>query len=193
MLTEKRQGKINRVVAFRQQGVIVLEDVHDPHNAAAVFRTAEVFGFQKVYLIFGKETPFNPKKIGKSSSSSANKWLDYKIYRSTKKCFLDLKKDGYEIIGTVIDDKAETMFKSKIDHPKIALVFGNEHQGLSAQATDLLDRKITIPMFGMVQSLNLSVTAGIFMFEVTRQRNGKKRYLLDRVAKEELASDFARR
>ena len=74
--TTARRGKISKVIERRQEGVIVLEDIHDPHNAAAVWRSCDGFGFQKVYLIFEKEKVFNPKKIGKASSSSANKWLD---------------------------------------------------------------------------------------------------------------------
>jgi len=77
-VVEERQNKIQRVIEQRQEGVIVLEDIHDPYNAAAVWRSADGFGFQKVYLVFEKEKTFNPKKIGKASSSSANKWLDLK-------------------------------------------------------------------------------------------------------------------
>lgn len=98
---ESRQEKIERVIENRREGVVVLEDIHDPHNAGAVCRSCDAFGWQKVYLIFDKEKQFNPKRIGKASSSSANKWLTFKIFKSTKECFEELKKDGFEIYATV--------------------------------------------------------------------------------------------
>ena len=173
MPTTERQEKIKRVTQSRQEGVIVLEDIYDPHNAAAVFRSCDAFGFQKVCLIFEQEKEFNPKKVGKVSSASANKWLDFEIYDSTEKCLQDLKKQGYEVCVTVLDDEAQDLFKTKLNKEKVALVFGNEHRGVSEQAIKMADRKIYIPMRGFVQSLNLSVTAAIFMYELTRQRGEK--------------------
>lgn len=170
MITKNRLLKIKSVAAGRQQGIVVLEDIHDPHNAAAVLRTADAFGIQRVCFIFDKGEKFNPKKIGKATSSSANKWLDFEIYNSAKECFSKLKRQGYTIVGTVLDAKAKSIFKTKFNQSKIALVFGNEHAGLSSEAIKLSDAHIYIPMQGFVQSLNLSVTAAICMYEVFRQR-----------------------
>ena len=178
-MTIARLNKIRSVVSRRQQGIIVVEDIHDPHNAQALVRTAEAFGFQQVYFIFDQEKPFNPKKIGQSSSASANKWLDFKIFKSTSVCYSQLHRQGYQIYATVLDDQSLSLFKTKFTCPKIALVFGNEHRGLSARAVRLADQRIYIPMLGFVQSLNLSVTAAIFIAEVTRQRRNHKKYLLD--------------
>ena len=166
---ETRQEKIDRVMRNRHQGIIVLEDIHDPHNAAAVWRSADAFGFGKIYLIFDKEIVFNPKKVGKASSSSANKWLDFEIFKSTLDCYKKLKDDGYKIYATVLDSEAKKLQTSKLKHQKSAFVFGNEHRGLSQTAIDGADEKIYIPMMGMVQSLNLSVTAGIVMWEYSKQ------------------------
>jgi tRNA (guanosine-2'-O-)-methyltransferase len=173
-MAEKRQEKIREVIKRRQEGVIVLEDIHDPHNAAAVWRSCDGFGFQKVYLIFEKEKPFNPKKVGKTSSSSANKWLDFKIFRSTKAGIEELKKDGYKIAATVLDKGAKKLSEVDFKTKKVAIMLGNEHRGLSETALKLADEKIYIPMKGMVQSFNLSVTAAIVMYEIDRQRRGEK-------------------
>ena len=205
MLTEKRLQKIKTVAAGRTQGIVVLEDIHDPHNAAAVLRTADAFGIQKVYFIqhqfslknatesmesmqqlkftektqidktaagfiFQRGTKFNPKKIGKATSSSANKWLDFEVFSSAKECFGKLKRQGYIIVSTVLDQKAKSIFKTKFTAKKIALCFGNEHSGLSQEAIKLSDEHIYIPMQGFVQSLNLSVTAALCMYELFRQR-----------------------
>lgn len=167
-----REIKKQKVAENRQEGIIVLEDIHDPHNAAAVWRSADCFGFQKIYLIFEKEESFNPKRIGKESSSSANKWLDFEIFRSTEECIKKLKADGYTTYATVLDKEAKKLQITNFKLRKTALMFGNEHRGLSEAAIKMADKKIYIPMKGMVQSLNLSVTAGICMWEIMRQRLG---------------------
>jgi len=193
-MIEDRHKKVFEVIERRQEGVIVLEDIHDPHNAAAVWRSCDGFGFQKVYLIFEKEKVFNPKKIGKASSSSANKWLDFKVFKSTKQCLEELKKDGYKIFATVLDKEAKNINKVDFKINKIALMMGNEHQGLSETAIKMANEKVYIPMKGMVQSFNLSVTAAIVMYEVDRQRNnlpkslsfGKRDFHLSEKEKEEI-------
>lgn len=166
-----RQRKIRSVMDRRQEGVIVLENISDPHNAAAVWRTADAFGFQKIYLVYSKEKPINPKKIGKASSSSANKWLSFKLFKSIDECYAELKKDGYIIYATVLDQEAKEIGDIKFMEKRVALVLGNEHRGLSEEAIKGADVKVYIPMKGMVQSLNISVTAAILMYEVDRQRN----------------------
>lgn len=184
-----RQEKIKKVVEERQEGIIVLEDVHDPHNVQAVVRTAEGFGFQKIYLIFEKEKVFDPKKIGRETSSSANKWVDYKIFMSTKEAIAQLKKEGWSIWATVLDKKAEKLDQVKFDNrKKIAVVFGNEHRGVSNQMNIAADKHLYIPMTGMVQSFNISVTAGIVMWEMTKQR--KQTYKLNEEEKNRIEEDF---
>ena|SRR3989338_5717970 len=178
MATEQRLEKIKAVARRRQQGVVVLQDVHDPHNAAAVLRTCDAFGIQKVCFIFELEKKYNPKKVGKATSSSANKWLDFSVYTSTEKCLKDLRRQGYRIYATILDNQAKSIFKTKFTpHKKIALMFGNEHRGLSEKAMNLAHHKLYIPMAGFVQSLNLSVTAAICLFELTRQRQGKRFFM----------------
>lgn len=188
-----RQEKIKRVVDNRQEGVIVLENIADPHNAGAVWRSADAFGFQKIYMVYSKEKPINPKKIGKASSSSANKWLSFKIFDSIEKCYRELKKDGFKIYVTVLDKEAKDILKTKFKGEKIAIVFGNEHRGLSDEGIKGADEKIYIPMKGMVQSLNISVTAGIVMYEINRQRStshkslfSKRNYKLSEKEREKL-------
>ncbi|MCD6421990.1 RNA methyltransferase [bacterium] len=170
MITERRKKRLQEVIERRQEGAIVLEDIHDPHNACAVFRCADAFGIQKVYLIFEQEEKFNPRKIGKATSASANKWLDFYIFEDTKECLKTLKKEGYTLYATVVDPTATSIYETKFKERKIAILIGNEHRGLSEKAVALADKKIYIPMRGMVESLNLSVTAGIVLFELTRQR-----------------------
>lgn len=169
-LTPERAAKIAALVNQRQQGIIVLEDITDPHNAAAVLRSCDSFGFHTVYFIFHEEKGFNPEKIGKLTSASANKWLEFRIFSSTAECFAQLKQDGFMSVATALTDDSESIFEIDLTEPKLALVFGNEHRGMSDEAVALCDKTLLIPMRGMVQSLNLSVTAALCMFETTRQR-----------------------
>lgn len=208
-MVSTRQNKIKKVINNRQEGVIVLENIADPHNAAAVWRSADAFGFQKIYLVYSKEKAINPKKIGKASSASANKWLSFKIFKNIDECYGQLRKEGYKIYATVLDKEAkeirETRFCQRLQRGKgkIAMVFGNEHRGLSEEAIRGADEKIYIPMKGMVQSLNISVTAGIVMYEIERQRFNpptlkgppsldREGYKLSDNEKEELIKEFGR-
>lgn len=195
MPTERRIAKIKRVVDTRQQGVLVLEDIFDPHNAIAVFRSCDAFGIQKIYIVFDQQDPFDPQIIGRTTSSSANKWLDFKFFDSVEACVQELHNDGYEVIATVLSDKAESLYAANLTNPKLALMLGNEHRGLSEKAIELADRHLMIPMYGMVQSLNLSVSAAICLFELSRQRHahGIEDYLLSPKAQETLLADFLER
>jgi tRNA (guanosine-2'-O-)-methyltransferase len=181
MISKERLQKIKSVAGRRQEGVVVLEDIYDPHNAAAVLRSCEGFGIQKVYFIFDRGEKFNPRRVGKATSSSANKWLEFETFTSAKECYKKLKKQGFKIFATVLDHKAKSIFKTNLKGPKTALVFGNEHRGLSQEAIDLADAHIYIPMQGFVQSFNLSVTVAVCMYELFRQRQSQpKKYLLSK-------------
>ena len=164
-----------------------MEDIYDPHNAAAVLRTCEAFGFQKVFFIFEKQKKFNPKRIGKTTSASANKWLDFQVFPSTSACLRQLKKAGFHTYATVLDPDAQPLYQTSFPSKKIALLFGNEHAGLSKTAVSLADHKLYLPMQGFVQSLNLSVTAAICLYELTRQRHKNyQKYLLPKNASQSL-------
>lgn len=195
-MTSQRKKRIEEVASRRQQGILVLEDIHDPHNAAACLRSAEAFGFQKVYFIFEQEKAFNPKKVGKVVASSGNKWLDYEVFRSTRECIAKLRRQKYEVIATVVAGKrSESLFSMKLLKPKIAVMLGNEHRGLSALAQELADRHLTIPMRGFVESFNLSVFASLCLFEVTRQRvrRGMRSYLYEGKERARLIKEMLRR
>lgn len=169
--SDKRLARLRTVAEQRQSGLaLVLEDIHDPHNAAAMLRTCDGLGIQDVYVIFEQETFYNLKKIGKVSSSSANKWLTFHIYRSARACFRDLRKAKYEIHATILNNKAEDATKANLTAKKIALVVGNEHRGISATTIESADHLLYLPMQGFVESFNVSVTAALFLYEIIRQR-----------------------
>lgn len=194
MVLERRLDKIRGVVARRQKGLaVVIEDVHDPHNAEAIFRTCDAFGVQDVYLIFDKTKPWNPAKIGKQSSSSAHKWLTFHTFRSTKECLTELKKKGYLLVASALKNDAVSLFEYSFSDEKLALLVGNEHRGLSEEALSVADTVLQIPMRGMVESLNVSVSTALFLFEISRQRAGNKAFSLSPHEQDALVASFVMR
>lgn len=166
---------IQRVAANRLTTIIVvLEDIHDPHNAAAILRTCDAMGIQNVWFVFDKETPYNPKRIGKAASSSANKWLDFRIFRSPNACISALKNSDYAIVVTALTDTALSLGDYDAAEEKLAIILGNEHTGASDAMMHSADVVLRIPMVGFVQSLNVSVAAAIVLWEITRKQRERK-------------------
>ncbi len=171
--TDKRLQKIISVIRARQKSLrIVLENIHDPHNVSAIFRTCDAVGITKINLVYSIE---KFPRIGKKSSASAFKWIEKGNYKDIKSCFGDLHKEGFEIYASSISNDAVSLYELDLVK-KIAIVFGNEHRGVSEEAADLSDKKFIIPMVGMVQSLNVSVAASVILYEAFRQRMQKGMY-----------------
>lgn len=159
--------KIQKVVENRLAGLtVVLEDIHDPHNAAAIMRTCDALGVQDVHLVFEKEEKWNPRRIGKASSSSANKWLTFHTHKDTQACVDTLSGDGFVHVATSLEEKAVSLYDFDFDPAqKYVIWFGNEHRGLSPLALSKSTR-LTIPMRGFVESFNVSVAAALFISHV---------------------------
>ncbi len=196
MPTPARTARISTVIEQRQQGVVVLEDIHDPHNGQAVLRCCDAFGIHNVWFVFEKQPSYNPRKIGKATSSTANKWLSYRSFRSTSECLDALEAAQYQSVGTLLSETAQPI--SQVDlttTPQIALWFGNEHTGLSETARARIGTHLIIPMQGMVESLNISVSAGVVLYELSRQRNaaGLENFLLPATEKQALRDDLRER
>lgn len=197
MPTPERLEKVSKACFQRRKLVIVLEDIHDKHNVEAVFRSCDAMGVQMIYIIFEQERPFDPRMVGRNSSSSANKWIDFKIFSKIEDAYADLKASGYYIYATALTEMAESIYETNfLERDKTAVVLGNENRGLSQRAISGADRCIIIPMLGMIQSLNLSVTASICMFELNRQYLSSGRldnFLMPRVEQEILIESFLQR
>ena len=178
MGTPERTKKVQSLLQKRHADIcVVLEDVHDPHNAAAVLRSCDAFGVHQVYFVFSSIEPYDPKKIGKDSSASANRWLDLKTSQSTESVIKTLKDQSFKNVGTALSDSAISLYDFSFTTQKTALWFGNERNGLSAKALSLCDELLKIPMNGMVQSLNISVTAACCLSEMARQKSADKHHI----------------
>lgn len=183
--TEKRKNKITSVIKSRQKSLhVVLENIHDPHNVSAIFRTCDSVGVGKVSLVYNlDEFP----KIGKKSSASAYKWVEKEKFKTMKDCTTKLKQDGYKIFVSSIVEDSKNIYDIDLTK-KTAIIFGNEHRGVSKEAEVVADEKFIIPMYGMVQSLNVSVAAAVVLYEAQRQRKIKGMYDKSEFSKKELNS-----
>lgn len=171
--TEKRLEKITRVIKSRQQSLtVVMENIHDPHNVSAIFRTCDAVGIPKVNLVYNFESF---PRIGKKSSASAFKWVDKEKYKSIEECYADLRKDGFKIFASSLTDNSKNLYDLDLTQ-KVAIVVGNEHRGVSDTSAKLADEVFLIPQFGMVQSLNVSVATAVILYEAMRQRINKGMY-----------------
>jgi len=180
--TPHRKKKILSVASKRQKSIkVILENIHDPHNVSAIFRTCDAVGVREVSLIYNEE---KFPKIGKKSSASAYKWVEKERYKTVKECYDNLHKSDYKIYAASLN--AEKNFYELNLTKKCAIVLGNEHRGLSKEAENLADEKFTIPMQGMVQSLNVSVAAAVILFEAMRQRMANGMYEKSEYSKKEL-------
>ncbi|MFI5251402.1 MAG: TrmH family RNA methyltransferase [Bacteroidota bacterium] len=173
MLTEQRTNKFLSVLQHRQPDLtVVMEDIHDPHNVSAMLRSADAVGLMEVQLVYkNEEFP----KLGKKSSASATKWIARRKFPSIEECYAKLHEEGYIICATHLSKKAKSLYDHDLTK-KIALVFGNEHRGVSDTAAKLADVNFLIPMVGMIQSLNVSVACAVSLYEAYRQRIKKGNY-----------------
>ena len=167
-MTDRRREKFLSVLRRRQPGLtLVMEDIHDPHNVSAVLRSADAAGLLEVQLVYINE---QFPKLGKKSSASAVKWIHRRKFTSIEECYNRLREEGFRIYATRIGPDSRSIFDIDLTI-KAALVFGNEHRGVSEEAAKLADGLIEIPMAGMIQSLNVSVACAVTLYEAYRQRH----------------------
>lgn len=173
-MTPERSHKLLSVLARRQADLaVVMENVNDPHNISAVMRTCDAVGIQDIFVLTTKIKPH--KKYGAKSSSSAAKWLTIHSYTNAEECFAELKKRYSQVLTTHLASDAVGLFE--IDFTKsTALVFGNEHDGVSEEIRNLADGNFIIPQMGIIQSLNISVACAVSIYEACRQKSKAGHY-----------------
>jgi tRNA (guanosine-2'-O-)-methyltransferase len=173
---------------------VVIEDIHDPHNASAMLRSCDGVGVLGVHLVYNLEVP--PRAaFARTTSGSAAKWVDIEFHDSVGSCYETLRHKGFSILATAVGPEATSIYDVDLARP-VALVFGNEMRGLSEEAIALADICVAIPMMGMVQSLNVSVACAVCLYEAYRQRREAGAYdapKLDASSFDLLEEDWLRR
>ncbi len=169
-ITDERKGKFESVIQLRTRYIaVVVEDVFQPHNASAVLRSAECFGVQDVHIIenVNKYSPSSDISLG------SHQWLTLQRHRASENnslsCIQALRANGYRIVATTPHTKDCLVSELDLSKGKIALFFGTEIDGLSDTIMKEADEFVKIPMSGFTESFNISVSAAICMYELTKR------------------------
>jgi tRNA (guanosine-2'-O-)-methyltransferase len=173
-MTPGRSDRLNSVLNKRQPDLtVVLENVFDPHNISAVMRTCDAVGIQDIYILNNKIPPH--RKWGEKSSSSAAKWLTIHQFTDAHECFAALRKQYKKIYTTHLSADAVSLHELDLTEP-VALVFGNEHSGVSEEIIAVADGNFIIPQVGIIKSLNISVACAVCLYEAFRQKTTAGHY-----------------
>ncbi len=181
-LTEHRRERIEAVLARRTRWVTVaLEDIYQPHNAAAVLRSCDGFGVQDVQVLENRNS-LRLRGDGSNVSMGTERWLTLHKYRAAKGAVADpavthpatvaaakeLRGKGYRIAALTLRGAPVDLAEVPLDKP-LALFIGTELTGLSDAAHEAADVAVKLPMEGFAQSFNLSVCTAVCLYELTRR------------------------
>ena len=185
-MTPERFDRLTNVLNKRQPDLtVVLENVFDPHNISAVMRTCDAVGIQDMYILNNKIPPH--RKWGEKSSSSAAKWLTIRQFTDAHECFAALRKQYKKIYTTHLSTNAISLHELNLTE-SVALVFGNEHSGVSEEIIAMADGNFIIPQVGIIKSLNISVACAVSLYEAFRQKNNAGHYNVCKLEGEKLDS-----
>ncbi|MCW3091341.1 MAG: methyltransferase [Ferruginibacter sp.] len=185
-MTPERNERLTAVLNKRQPDLtVVLENVFDPHNISAVMRTCDAVGIQDIYILNHKIPPH--RKWGAKSSSSADKWLTIHQFTDASACFSELRKHYKKIYTTHLSSDAVGLYELNLTE-RVALVFGNEHSGVSEEIIAMADGNFIIPQVGIIKSLNISVACAVTLYEAFRQKNSAGHYDNQKLTGERLAT-----
>ena len=178
-VTVQREKRIRDVVHKRQSDIlIILENVHDPHNIGAVLRSCDSVGIIEVFVIYTADALSQETldiALRGRSSSGAFKWVKTTLFHSVADCVIAARGRVDKILGTHLNEEAKSIYDTDMAQ-SLAIVFGNEKDGISDELYSELDGNIFIPQVGMVKSLNISVACAVTLYELFRQRSEKGLY-----------------
>ncbi|MEJ7674011.1 MAG: RNA methyltransferase [Chitinophagaceae bacterium] len=149
--------------------IVVLENIRSMHNVGSVFRTADAFLINAVYICGYTAQP--PRKEIDKTALGATETVDWRYFSTSKDAVEELRKNEYKIFA--IEQVEKSIFLEKfmeVNADKVAFIFGNEVSGVETETISLCDGCIEIPQFGMKHSLNISVAAGIVLWEIVRTK-----------------------
>jgi len=150
-----------------EKRVVVLDCIRSLHNVGAVFRTADAAGFSGLHLCGYTGTP--PDRRIEKVSLGAEEWIEWQHWESTKECLEYLKSEGFTVVALEQSNESVDIFTHDFSpYNRVALVLGNEVEGVSDDILQLVDIIAEIPMHGQKQSLNVSVAAGIAMYQLNQ-------------------------
>lgn len=186
--TPRRKARLAEVLGRRQYDLtLVLANIHDTHNVSAIYRSCDAFGVGCVHLYY-TDTPF--PALGRKSSASARKWVESVRHSTSADLLRSLRGKAMRVLATSCSLRAVPLRAWNLTRPT-AVIMGNEHSGVDENLLALADGEIYIPMYGMIQSFNVSVAAAIILAEAARQRDAAGMYVAPRLNGTELKAKLA--
>ncbi|MBB5142044.1 TrmH family RNA methyltransferase [Desulfovibrio intestinalis] len=171
--TARRKARLLEVLSHRQPDLtLVLANIHDPHNVSAIYRSCDAFGVSRVNLYY-TNTPF--PVLGRKTSASARKWVESVRHKDSAALMENLRDQGMQVLATSCSPTARPLREWDFTKPT-AIIMGNEHSGVEQDLLEQADGELYIPMYGMIQSFNVSVAAAIILSEAARQRGNAGMY-----------------
>jgi len=171
LVTQERLEKMKKLLYTRQNTLRVFMDyVYSTHNLSAIVRSCDAVNVGKLYYRHQKRV-----RLNNDITMGAHKWIFHEYVEDIEKFYKQIKKEGYQVVVTMLD--SESVDFREVDYTKPTLVvMGNEVDGISDISEKYADKKVIIPMYGMSQSLNVSVATAVILYEAQRQRAIKGMY-----------------
>lgn len=171
-MTPERYRRIVAVLNRRQPDLtVILEGVHKPHNLSAIQRSCDAVGVLEAHAI----APDRPYRVHKATASGSARWVEVHSHASTETAISRLKRQGHQVYAAHLSPTTMDFREPDYAQPT-AFLLGTEKYGVSEQALALADAHVSIPMYGMVASLNVSVAAALLLYEAQRQRQAAGLY-----------------
>ncbi|MEM5948412.1 RNA methyltransferase [Spirochaetia bacterium 38H-sp] len=190
-VTSERLARMEEILSLRTRYIVLgLENIYHPHNANAVLRTCDAMGVQDIHIIedANRFSPSDGVALGTS------KWLSLYRYKSAETAIAELRKSGYRIIATTPHHNPTPLEEVDIEAGPCVFFFGGEVSGLREVVLDNADEYLAIPMYGFVESLNISVSAGMVLQSVvSKLRKSSVDWRLSDYEREELLLDWLRK
>jgi tRNA (guanosine-2'-O-)-methyltransferase len=167
LVSEARRERLVRVASQRLESVVVLLDApHDPHNGGAIMRSCDAFGVQELHVLARIEPCLISRRVARGTLG----WVDVVEHATAEAAARHLASRGYQLVAAHPD--GELVADDLGSLGRLALVLGNEHQGIDPELRAECRRTVRVPMRGFVESLNVSVCAAILLAAATRGRAG---------------------
>lgn len=176
-MRKERLEKIEALVRLRQLDLtVILENIHDPHNISACLRTCDAVGISEIFILYSEpELSAQKFKPGKRTSSGTKKWVQSHLFFDRDECLQVVRSKYQRVIASAVSSNNKDLYDLDLT-TSTAFVFGNEFAGVTQETLTRSDGTFTIPMVGMVDSLNLSVACAVTLYETFRQRSGVGMY-----------------
>ena len=187
-MTPERYQKLKQTLDRRQPDLTVLaEQIHKPRNIAALVRTGDAVGMHELHMVW----PWDKHRPYSGTAMGSDRWVNIRRHESLRDGIADLQNKSYKVYAAHLSEQAVDFREVDYTLP-CAILVGNEKQGVSEEAAQLVDQHIVIPMMGMVESFNVSVAAAIILNEAQRQRQSAGMYDAPRLGEYEYQQTFFR-